>query len=327
MRFSYIAADNDTITFSLAGVPQSEKDTHYEAWLVSDDQAFRDVGRIAFDSSGIGRLEFTDPNGTNLQADLRQIQITEERDDVPISKPTGKVVYSSVFPPQALAYVRNIGTAFSDAPNQLALIQGLYYFSGSYIDAAVNGTTNDPTYIPIVTAYKNGDEATLRKRNEELINMIVGSQSNQYLDYDKDGKIDNQADGYGSLPNGSQPGYLQETSLQAQAASDAPDSTLNIRQQNQSLQICIKNMEGSTNEILPLALKLNQTSFGPKMQQTIDQLSKLGDKLDNGEDVNKNGTVEAVEGECGALSAYKYGTYMADFSIYTGPNRTPPAGK
>jgi len=324
MRFSYVAADNDTITFSLADVPQPEANTHYEAWLVSNDQTLRDVGRITIDASRSGGLEFTDPDGKNLLDGLSQIQITKEQNNVPIVKPTGEVVYSSVFPPKALVHVRNIGASFSGAPNNLALIQGLYYYNGSYIDAAINGTTNDPTYTPIVTAYQKGDEATLRKRNEELINMIVGGQSDQYLDYDKDGTVDDQADGYGSLPNGDQPGYLQETSLEAQSAANAPDSTSNIRQQNQSLQICIKNMQGWTNEILPLALKLNETSFGPEMQQTIDQLSKLGNKLDNGEDSNKNGTVEAIEGECGALLAYKYGTNMADFLILSGPNRIPP---
>ncbi len=323
MRFSYVAADNDTITFSLADVPQPEGNTHYEAWLISNDQTFRDVGRITIDPSGIGRLEFTDPDGKNLLDGLSQIQITKEN-DASISTPTREIVYSSIFSPKALVYVRNVGASFSGAPKNLALIQGLYYYNGSYIDAAINGTTNDPTYTPIVTAYQKGDEATLRKRNEELINMIVGSQSDQYLDYDKDGQIDDQADGYGSLPNGDQPGYLQETSLQAQSAADAPDSTSNIRQQNQSLQICIKNMQGWTNDILPLALKLDETSFGLEMQQTIDQLSKLGDKLDNGEDTNNNGTVEAIEGECGALLAYKYGTNMADFLILSGPNRIPP---
>jgi hypothetical protein len=154
--------------------------------------------------------------------------------------------------------------------------------------------------------------------------MIVGSQSDQYLDYDKDGTVDDAADGYGSLPNGTNPGYLQETALYAKSASDAPDSTPNIREQNQNIQICIQNMNGWTNELLPLALKLNDTSFGTGMEQTIKRMSELGDALLNGIDKNNNGAVDPAAGECGAAKAYDYGSYMADFPIYIGPNRVPP---
>ena len=327
MRFSFNSSDNDKINFSLAsGRSVPEANTHYEAWLVSDDQVFRDVGKIAFDASGIGRLEFIDPNGKNLLDGLSQIQITKEQDGPPGTQPAGEVVYSSIFPSQAKIYVRNLDVAFSDTPDNYALIPGLYYYSGSYLHDAINGTENDPNYIPIVTAYKNGDEPTLRKRTEELINMIVGSQSDQYLDYDKDGTVDvADADGYGSLPNGTQAGYLQDTARQAQAAADAPDVTSNIREQNGNLQICIQNMQGWTNQILPLALKLNETTFtNPEMQSTVDELSKLGNDLLNGLDANKNGRIDPIKGECGAIDAYNYGVYMADFPIFTGPNRIPP---
>ncbi len=323
MRFDFTTTDYDTIHFSLAsGGSQPEANAHYEAWLVSDQQKFRDVGKITFDASGLGTLDFTDPDANNLLDGLSQVQITKEQNEV--SQPTGEVVYSSIFPSQAQVYVRNLGVSFSDTPQNYALIPGLYYYSGSYLNDALNGTENDPTYIPIVTAYQNGDEATLRKRTEELINMIVGSKSDQYLDYDKDGTVDDAADGYGSLPNGDQVGYLQETALQAQSAADAPDSTSHIGQQNGYLQICIQNMRDWTNQILPLAVKLNGTSFGPEMKLTIDKLSQLGSELSNGIDVNKNGTIDPIEGECGATDAYNYGTYMADFPILTGPNRIPP---
>jgi serine/threonine protein kinase len=330
VRFSFSSSDNDKLTFSLTrGSPPGENE-HYEVWLVHDDGTFRDVGRIAFDASGVGRLEFSDRDGKNLLDGLRQIQITREQNNVAASttpKPAGEVVYSSVFPPQALTHVRNLEVSFKGGSDNASLIAGLFYYSGSYIEAAVNGDPDYPSYIGMTTAFENGDEASIRKRNEEVINMIVGDQSDQYLDYDQDGQMDTQANGYGSLPNGDQAGYLQQTALEAQAAADAPDTTSNIQQQNQSLQFCIQNMKGWTDQILPLALQLQETSLGPDMKPIIDELSRLGKALSNGVDANKNGTVEPVEGECGALQAYDYGTYMADFSIFTGPNRIPPTAE
>jgi serine/threonine protein kinase len=328
MRFSFSSSDNDRITFSLTRGSPPQENEHYEVWLGHDDGTFHDVGKIAFDASGVGRLEFTDPDGKNLLDGLSQLQITKEPDGVLITKPTGEVVYSSIFPSQTLVHVRNLDVSFKGGSDNAALIAGLFYYSGSYIEAAVNGDPDYPSYIPMVTAYEKGDEANLRKRNEEVINMIVGSQSDQYLDYDKDGQIDTQANGYGSLPNGDQAGYLQETAVEAQAAADAPDTTSNIGQQNQSLQICIQNMQEWTNQILPLALKLQATSFeSPEMKPTIDELSKLGKALSNGMDADENGRVDTVAGECGALQAYDFGTYMADFPIFEGPNRIPPTAE
>src|SRR5690349_1573507 len=81
MRFSFNTSDYDTISFSLAsGGSLPEASTHYEAWLVSDNQTFRDVGKLTFDASGIGNLTFTDPNGKNLLDGLKQVEITKEQD-------------------------------------------------------------------------------------------------------------------------------------------------------------------------------------------------------------------------------------------------------
>ena len=154
--------------------------------------------------------------------------------------------------------------------------------------------------------------------------MIVGEQSEQYRDYDEDGNLDTQATGYGSLPNGDQAGYLDQTALEAQAAAEAPDTTANLRLQNESLQICIQNMEELTNQILPLAFQLQEMPFGQEMAPIISELSTLGKALSNGVDTNKNGIVEPPAEQCGAFQAYDYGTNMADFQIFIGPDRLPP---
>ena len=328
MRFDYGNTDYDKVIFSLTRGSPPGANEHFEAWLGYEDGSFRDVGQFTFDTSGVGRLEFTDSEGKNLLDGLREIQITREQNGTPATtEPAGEVVYSSIFPPQALEHVRKLTVSFEGGTDNAALIPGLYYYSGDYIKSAIVGDPDYPEYIPITTAYTTKDEPTLRKRTEEIINMIVGDQSDQYLDYDADGEFDdlvNGSNGYGSLPNGEKAGYLQQTALEAQAAADAPDATMYIRQQNRSLQVCIQNMEALTNQILPLALELQNTPFGPEMEPIIQQLSGLGKALSDGVDANKNGPIEAIEGECGAYQAYYYGTWMADFPIFSGANRIPP---
>ncbi|HEX6269268.1 MAG TPA: serine/threonine-protein kinase [Anaerolineales bacterium] len=328
MRFSYSNGENDTITFSLDGMPLPEENANYAAWLISDDQTYRYVGNIVVDSTGTGRRQFTDRDGNNLLDGLREVQITTEQLNASISEPSGEVVYSSRFPPQALAEVRNVLVSFEGVPDSQALLAGLYYFSGSYIDFAVHGDSDFPDYTPLVEAYENGDEATVRDRTEEIINLIVGDQSDLYLDYNGDGEINNgESDGYGSLSNEDHMGYLELTALHIKAAAEAPDSTSNIREQSSNALVCIQNMDEWTGQILPKALELAEMPFGEAMETTIREIENLSRFLANGFDADKDGTIEAVEGECGALDAYNYATWMADFPILPGPNRIPPAGR
>ncbi|HET9587282.1 MAG TPA: protein kinase [Anaerolineales bacterium] len=328
MRFSFSSAENDRITFSLADVPQPEENRHYAAWLVSDDETFRYVGDIAVDSTGNGGRVFTDRDGTNLLDGLRAVQITNEPNGASLIEPTGEVLYSSIFPPEALAEVRNVLVSFDGVPESEALLVGLYYYSGSYIDFAVHGSPDFPDYVPLLDAYEIGDEDLVRNRAEEIINLIVGDQSDLYGDYNGDDEINNgDSYGYGSLSNENRMGYLELTALHLQAAAEAADSTPNIREQSGNAQVCIPNMESWTNQILPLALQLASMPFGEEMEPVIQEISDLSTFLANGVDADSDGTIEAAQGECGALDAYYYSTYMADFPLLIGADRTPPTGR
>src|SRR6185369_3225984 len=107
-------------------------------------------------------------------------------------------------------------------------------------------------------------------------------------------------------PNGDRLGYLQQTALHTKSAADAADSTPNIRLYSGNVQICIQNISGWTDQLLQLALQLNETPFGPKMEPIINQMSTLGNNLVTGVDANKNGQMnEAIVGECGADAAYE----------------------
>jgi len=209
------------------------------------------------------------------------------------------------------------------------LMQNFWYYSADYIDRYINGDEFTEFYkVGIIQAYDDGEESSLRERNEEVINLIAGSLSDVYGDHDRDGSIDDPGDGYGSIANGDRLGYLQETALHAKYAADAPDSTPNIRQYSENVQVCIQNMDGWTNQLLPLALQLQETPFGPEMEPIITEMAVLAKKLLGGEDANGNGRAdEILSGECGADVAYQEAYFMADMFIYPGADRVPPSGK
>ena len=325
MRFSDVNDPLDKVSISV-NIPKPKTGMHYEAWLVSDDgTTFKDIGTIIFDTSGTGQLVFTTPDRQNLLRLYNQVQITLERDNISTAAPTGEALYSSIFPAEALVHVRHVVVSFPGTPGQEALMQGLYYYSGSYINISINGDPElAPNFISLTKAYETGDEAAFRKRTEEIINLIVGDQSDQYRDYDNSGAYDdNDGDGYGSLPSGDRLGYIQETALHAKNAAESPDSTANIRRYSADMQVCIQNMDGWTKEILPLVLQLKDLPMGPEMKSIIDELSVLGKNLVNGLDNDNDGIIEPVTGECGASLAYEDSWYFADFPILFGPNRIP----
>ena len=209
------------------------------------------------------------------------------------------------------------------------MIQGLWYYSGSYIEISINGYSVQPDekVIGLREAFESGDESTVRKRTEEIINQIVGASSDQYLDYDGDGEVSDTTDGFGSYPNGNSPGYLQETLLQIKQAMDADDSTPSIRMSGGNAGVCIQNMDVRLQRILELALQLKDTTLGPEMESIISELETLGSALVRGTDADGDGLVEPIPDECGADSAYEFAYNMADMPLFPGENRVPPSGK
>jgi hypothetical protein len=317
----------DNAEISMANGTQPEAGTHYEAWFVSDDdEMVRTLGEIEYGVTGNGRLVINDPNAENLLGLFNQLVITQEQDDVLITEPTGEVMYSSVLPPQSLVHIRHVLVSYDKLPTQGPLMQDFWWYNANYVARSINGDEFDDDYnVGIVQAYENGDEAILRKRLEEVINSIVGDQSDLYQDYDGDGTFDIPGDGYGSLPNGERLGYIQEIILHSKYAADAPDSTPNIRRYGEDVQICLQNVNGWTEQLLEQALVLSETPMGPEMEPIINEMSALGEKLLAGEDANDNGQFdEAIPGECGANIAYDYAYYMADMFIYPGADRIPP---
>lgn len=329
MRFSDFNNVMDRVNVSLINISLPPSGAHYEGWLRNmDSGTIRNIGSVRFNTSNTGELIFIDPNQQNLLGIFDEVIVTIEQDNSTVLQPSEEIAFSSKFPQQALAQVRGVLVANPETPDQLAPMQGLYYYSGSYITGAISGDPLIPDFVGLVEAYQNGDEETVRKRTEEIINLIVGELSEQYQDYDGDGNFDNNdGDGYGSLPNGSQDGYLQLTALAIKNAANSEDSTPNLRQYSDNIQVCIQNMDDWINQLLPLALQLNEMPFGSEMEPVITEISMLGDKLLKGIDANESGLVEPIPGECGVSKAYEYGLYMVDMPLYIGADKVPPSGK
>jgi len=343
LHFSDSGAIMAGFSLSLSRISPPGEGKHLEGWLISDTGADpQGVGPVRFNAAGVGLLDYSDPGSNNILENFDQIIITEEQGSIEtpvvVTEPSETILYSSKYPANTLKYIRELLVSHPDTPDPTpdtpggeAAIQGLFYYSGQYVDLMINGDPDvDPELTSLVEALQNGDEATFRKRTEEVINLIVGDASDLYKDYDNDGTIDQYiGDGYGSLPTGDRLGYFQATATSANSAAEADDSTSNIRTRNQNIQACIQTLEDWTQQLLPLAQQLVDLPMdSPQTETIVQQMSDLGTYILEGRDGDDaNNLIDPVLGECGANTIYPEANSMADMDIYEGADRTLLSGK
>ncbi|MDD2922799.1 MAG: hypothetical protein PHQ36_11000, partial [Anaerolineales bacterium] len=318
-RVSYLDFNNvlDKATITITELPAPKAGSHYDVWfLAQGGETRRNIGSVNVDENGQGQMVFINSSQENILAAFDQIEITIEPNNDPAPEESSrKVAASSVFPPLAFTHIRHLLVAFDSAPDQNALIQGLW----ATADSA------DTSAFELQEAFANDDEKIIRLKTEEIINQIAGNQNpDQYKDWNGDGTIDDPSDGYGLLPNGAGQGYIPATIAHAKFAAEAPDATESIQTHSAHVVTCVENMDGWTKQLLAKALLLQETPFGPEMYPLITEMSALSLKILSGVDSNGNKLLEPIIGEGGADTAYEHAFYMANMQLMLGAGRIPP---
>jgi hypothetical protein len=305
-RFQAGAALVDKVTFSASLMPTLPVGSQYEIWLVSESgEERRSVGYLALDTDGNGSTTFVDEQGRNLLSMYSGLDITVEPDPDPNPNPAGSSAYSTRLPNDGLIHVRHLLVSFQRAPNAIGLLDGLV------ADSELAGITARD----MLSLYESGDEAGTRSQAEALMNMLVGSQSPEYLDWDGDGQIEDAGDGYGMLLNGDQSGYIQGSFAHAEFSVSSPDATEQMQSHGDHVMVCTLNLEEWTPQLRDLVRQILASPFDPSMGGLIRQAVALSDTILVGTDLNGNERIEAIAGEGGAQTAYQHALYMADIVI------------
>src|SRR5690606_34101585 len=120
-----------------------------------------------------------------------------------------------------------------------------------------------------------------------------------YRDWDEDGTIDDPGDGFGVLENGNGLGYIPATISHAIFAANATDATENIKIHSAHTVACVENMKIWSEQLLEMALQLQEMPFGPEMGSIILEMRLISGQVLYGVDVNGNELIEPVPGEGG----------------------------
>ena len=314
LRFQDGTAPADKAILSTTSMPLPLEGTHYEAWLIQDDEEQRlPLGRIEFDAENQGSLTFVDGSGRNLIGTYSALEITvEPNDDNP--NPSNDVAFIATLPESGLTHVRHLLFSFSATPNQIGFIRGL--------DADTRLLTD--LSAQLLTALESANEAELLLQAERMLNLIVGKQSGpDYKDWNANGTIDDPGDGYGLLLNSEQLGYIEGTSTHADLARTSPDATQNMLTHGEHVQISVGNVENWTAELRAKLIAILENPASPDREALLRQAIVLANQIRTGVDVDGNEKIEPITGEGGALTAYDHSYYMADMLILPSANQTP----
>jgi len=243
------------------------------------------------------------------------MEITLETDPDTSPNPSDNILYSSAVPNGALTHIRHLLVSFGSTPEQVGLTVGLVDTTSSIQDAGEQ----------LEQAFESGDENAMCASAEAIVNLIVGSQSEDYKDWDADGNINDPGDGYGLLLNGGQGGYIEGTITHAELAANAGDATADIILHSGHVAVSGKNVEEWATQLRDVAKRIAQ-SGGEITEADIRLAASLSNQIHDGIDLDGSESVDPVAGEGGAVTAFEHAEYMADMQILEGENQIPPPG-
>ena len=312
LRFQDGTAPADAVTISTSTMPLPPEGSQYEAWLIEDDGEGRiSIGIIKFDQDNKGSLTFVDSEGRNLLGIYSALEITVEPNPDPNPNSSNNVAFSVRLPEGGLTHVRHLLFSFGATPNQIGFIRGL--------DADTKLLTQSATQM--LASLQLGDESDVLLQAESMLNLIVGSQSEDHKDWNGDGDIEDPGDGYGLLLNGSNLGYIQGSYTHADLALTSPDATENMLTHGEHVKISANNVSDWTAELRAQLIDILQNPTGSDREGAIRQAVATANQIQAGVDLNGNESIEPIPGEGGALTAYEHAYYMADMLILPASSR------
>jgi len=212
-------------------------------------------------------------------------------------------IFNATLPLQSLVYIRQVLVTAEDTPAKVGYAVGLVKQAQILYDHAT--FARDAAKPP-------GSLVDVRVHVEHTLNTIYGTSDARYGDIDQDGVASDPSDTHGLLR------YAQQVSQTLQLAANSADASDNIKQRAAQVQTGLGNLGNSTDGrwlalfIASATQALNAPTAADALPYT-NQMVGLANRILNGEDLNDNGQIEPVTGEGGALTAYRYAQYTAEY--------------
>ena len=303
---SSVAGNTDALSITASDLSNPPSGSQYNAWLIDTvNEQILPLGTLSKNGKSF-TLTFNQ-SGKNLLGQGNEVEITQEQQGQP-SEPSGNLILSAKFPPQAFMHIRHLLTKFPTTPGQIGLLVGL-----------LNETQELNAQAAILqNSLGNGEEHVRQCLAQSIIDIIEGTSGADYSalsSWCMAQNITQAGDGFGLLDAGvsaTSHGYLAGAAQHAALAANQPDSTNLIRNRARKVEVSIANIKALLEEIKGDAIKLLRN---PSDTSQVAEIISRSDHAYHGFDQNGNGIVEPILGEAGAITAYTQGQLMATLTL------------
>jgi serine/threonine protein kinase len=293
----------DRATLIAQAMPAPPAGSQYQVWLWNGEEQLP-LGSLSVDGSGRGTLTYDDPLARNLLTTYSGVEITVRPGSDADANGSERLAYFYALPDAGLTYLRGLMVSFPTTPQQRGLIHGLN----------TNAQLIDRAAKEMLRAHENGNETGAKENAESILNLLVGSESENHKDWNGDGQVSDPGDGYGLLQNEGQLGYIQAVYSYADYAVNSSGASRNIIVNGENVKTCAQNLARWAPELRDHLLTIFTTSPS-NLDEEIQRSAALADEMLNGADVNENGKIEAIPDECGVLIARESTYRMADMPL------------
>lgn len=245
-----------TLDVSLSGVAPPPDGFVYEAWLIEPGADPLSLG-VAETVDGQVSFAYANPSGDNLVGQYSGFALSLEpaSDDAP--EVSGEIAYQGQIPAETLQRVRLLEDVSGSEPLKPSVLEGVSSQADTYnthLGFALDGLAAS-------------DLSAGKQHSEHVINIISGRNSEDYADWDDNGRIENPGDDVGLLP------YLLILSETAETAANAPDATGEMGDMADEIDEVVTELTRSVEDAGNLARRV-------ALSDTIEEAQALAPELD-----------------------------------------------
>jgi tRNA A-37 threonylcarbamoyl transferase component Bud32 len=290
VRYSAGAIAGDTVRLDVQALPAPPDGEAYVAWLHNTgDGSTAMLGALTVDESGMASLSYTDPDGRILPALFDQIIITQETESRAPS--AGTVRYRGQLPTALSVALTEILYKSNQLPEGAAGRVATYGPAGVPLNSLLDGVLLEATFGQLHSglAADAPNAGAMYIHAEHTINIMRGTRD----DHNGNGRGENPGRKIGV------PFFLDHMDALFNAAINAPDTPPDAANAMLWLPICTQNMRTWMNRVISLEFELLAATDIEVVTPQKTESTVLATWMLEGRDLNENGQVEMVEGECG----------------------------
>ncbi|HKV84839.1 MAG TPA: hypothetical protein VJN88_09795, partial [Ktedonobacterales bacterium] len=305
----------DAVQIVLRNVSAPAAGHAYYAWIINQAaEQTAPLGRLT-PTKQTYTLRYVSPAvgagaGANLLTLGDKIEVTLEQGTVAL--PVGKVILSATFPPQAFVHIQHLLVSFPTTPGKIGLLVGVLDQTQE-VEAQATLLQN---------AASAANAAAVQCGAQSILDIIEGAQGPHYRPLSAACQALNitlTGDGFGLLDvtqadqsTNAGTGYLDGASDHASLAATAPDATPDIKLHAGHVEIAVANIKRWLLTADQDALKL---AAAPTNSVAVADLVAVSDHAYHGVSVNGDQTIDPVNGQAGAVTAYEHGQFMATLTL------------